>query len=237
MGCAMGVRKLGEGRLLDWDMAMLPEPRPEYPAMSEEAAMVLALRVRENALRFRASNAATYKGFKKIWRAVRDREARGAKLERLPPLTEEEWKELSEGWGLFEDSPDSGTIQCNVIPWAQGIGSVLPEYRGVGNVEEEDALYCAAWVLLDWRAAQGEPITATKYVSPKPGKDGDEDVFRTDNGNVHVYRPSPAVKWLAERITEIDPDLGIRKSNGCRPAIERSYEWTQLWRQMRAVRK
>lgn len=230
----MGVRKLGEGRLLDWDMAMLPEPKPDYAAMSEPDAMALALRVRDNALHFRASNAATFKAFKKIWRAVRDREARGAKLERLPPLTEEERRELSDGWGLLEGGPDSETIQRKAIPWAQGIGSVLREYRGVGNVEEEDALYCVAWVLLDWRSAQGAPITATKYVSPKPGKYGDEDVFCTDNGNIHVYKPSPAVKWLAERIIEIDPDLGGRKNNGCRPAIERAYEWTQLWRQVRS---
>lgn len=118
------------------------------------------------------------------------------------------------------------------------MGSVLREYRGVGNVEEEDALYCAAWVLLDWRAAQGNPITATKYTSSKPRTieegEPEEDTFVTDDGNEHVYKPSPAVKWLAERVTEIDPDLGIRKSNGCRPAIERAYEWTQLWRQMRS---
>lgn len=91
MGCVMGVRKLGEGRLLDWDMAMLPEPKPDYATMSEQAAIALALRVRENALRFRASNSATYSAFKKIWRAVRNRDKAGKMLERLPAgLTDEE---------------------------------------------------------------------------------------------------------------------------------------------------
>lgn len=238
MGCAMGVRKLGEGRLLDWDMAMLPEPKPDYASMSLEQATALALRVRGNALRFRASNAATYRAFKKIWRAALDRDKAGKELERLPAgLTDEERSELSEGWQLFEGEPNAEMIQQRVIPWAQGVGSVLPEYRGVGNIEEEDALYCVAWVLLDWRNARGLPMTATKYTSRKPRKpkEGEEaeETFTTDDGNEHVYKPSEAVKWLAGRVCEIDPDLAIRKSNGCRTDIERDYEWTKLWQQLR----
>ena len=227
----MGVKPLTEGRMLDWNMAMLPEPPPDYGTMSLDQATALALRVRVNALSFRASNAATYSAFKKIWRAAVDRGKAGKELERLPAgLTEEELRELRSGWQLFEGEgePSAEIIQQRIIPWAKGIGSVLPEYRGVGNIEEEDALYCVAWVLLNWRDAQGHPMTATKYTSSKPRTiergepEPEEDTFVTDDGNEHVYRPSEAVRWLADRLCKIEPDLAIQKRNGRRPDIELS---------------
>lgn len=235
MGRAMGVRQLGEGRLLDWDMAMLPEPPPDYAAMSLKQATALARRVRDNALRFRASRKATYDALRKVWRAARDREKAGKTLDRLPALSPEERRELSEMWQLFEGEPDAETLQQTVIPWAQGVKRVQREYRGVGNVEDEDALYCAAWVLLDWRDARGLSMTATKYTTSNPRKvyAGDEDTFLTSDGNEHVYKPSEAVQWLADRLCEIEPLLARRKRNGRRVEIERAYEWTQLWRQLR----
>lgn len=220
-------------------MAMLPQPEPDYPAMTLEEATALALRVRDNALRFRASNSSTYNALRKIWRAARDRDKAGKELERLPSgLTTEELRELTEGWQLFKGEPDAETIRQKVIPWAQGLKGVLPEYRGVGNVEEEDALYCVAWVLLSWREAHGLPMTATKYTTRKPqtieqGKpQPKEDTFVTPEGNEHVYKPSEAVQWLADRLCEVEPDLAIDKSNGKRPSIERAFEWLQLWRRL-----
>ena len=234
----MGVKPLTEGRLLDWDMAMLPEPKADYATMSLEQATALALRVRDNALRFRASRKVTYEALKKIWRAAQDRDRAGKALDRLPALTPEERLELSETWQLFEGEPDAATIQRTVIPWAQGVVSVQREYRGVGNIEDEDALYCVAWVLLDWRSARRLPMTATKYTTSKPrtieeGKEElEEDTFLTDDGNEHVYSPSAAVQWLADRLCEVEPFLAQRKRNGRRVEIERAFEWLQLWRQL-----
>ena len=115
--------------------------------------------------------------------------------------------------------------------------------RGTGAKELRPGIGAAAFVLLDWRRQQGLPIKATLEAVVGRGKplpddavpwtfvnDDDEEVER-------VYRPSKAVRWLAEELCLIFPTLGGQSPKGRREDWHVAYDWTQRWRDSRGLTK
>jgi hypothetical protein len=81
---------------------------------------------------------------------------------------------------------------------AEGMKRVITLLEVGRGVDGYSALRAAGRVLLDWFAARGQPITATKFGSSVEGE-------AREDGN--AYAPSEAVAFLAHHFVELDPAL------------------------------
>ena len=116
--------------------------------------------------------------------------------------------------------------------------------RGTGAKELRPGIGAAACALLDWRHAQGKPITAQLEANfPKSGnlpkgavpwtyfnKKSGEEVER-------LYHPSKTVRWLATELCLIDPTLSGETPKGRRPDWHLAYDWTRRWQEQRGLKK
>ncbi|GEM_PF-3418871 len=115
--------------------------------------------------------------------------------------------------------------------------------RGTGAKELRPGIGAAAFALLNWRHAQGEPITARlETIFPKDGSMPEGAVpwtFLNTKGEEveRLYLPSKAVRWLASELCLLDPALSGATSRGRRPDWHLAYECIQRWREWRGLTK
>jgi len=115
--------------------------------------------------------------------------------------------------------------------------------RGTGAKELRPGIGAAAFVLLNWRHAKGEPMTARlEAVFPKSGsmpKDAVPWTFLNKKGEEveRLYLPSKAVRWLASELCLLDPSLSGATPRGRRPDWHLAYDWIQQWREWRGLTK
>lgn len=115
--------------------------------------------------------------------------------------------------------------------------------RGTGAKEGRPGIGAAAFVLLNWRHARGEPMTARlETLFPKNGSMPAGAVpwtFLNRKGEEveRLYLPSEAVRWLASELCLLLPALSGSTPRGRRPDWHLAYESIQRWRKWRGLTK